>query len=450
DAVPPKLADPATKSCLLMPTPPDTTSAPVLALAALAVFWTVTTPATFSAPPNHPLLAIPMPPETTRAPVLVLEASVELVIWTVGAVRVPDTFAAAAKVHTPLTVRSLAMLTFLATPMPPAHTNAPFVELVDSVTLLARTRPSTLAPEYTFRVLLMAAPPDTTKAPELADVESAVELMATVPDDSSDPTDACAVTEAEPVTPRLPCTLTFLATPRPPETTRDPVDELVDSKVELRIKAPRNCTDPLKTLLPVTARIPPMLVFLATPSPPEITSAPDPELVDSVVAATAKEFTDKDPANKVVAVSVCPTVTLLPNHADLATPIPPATTSAPEPVPAESAVALTVRPWTELELETVRDPPTLRFRPTPIPPLTTRAPVLGLDASVREKTWVCEATDRLLPMVTAPPSDVVEATAKLPPTLTLRITPMPPATTRAPDVTLLESVVLLTVTIPCA
>ncbi|KAJ3079584.1 ribonucleotide-diphosphate reductase subunit rnr1 [Quaeritorhiza haematococci] len=136
---------------------------------------------------------------------------------------------------------------------------------------------------------------------------------------------------------------------------------------------------------------------------------------------TAKELADRDPANKVVAVSVCPMVMLLPNHADLATPRPPATTSAPEPVPAESAVALTVKLWTELVQDT---------------------------ASVREKTLVCKATDKVLPMVTAPPSDVVDAKVKVPPTLMLRITPMPPATIK--DVTLLESVVLLMVTIPCA
>ena len=84
----------------------------------------------------------------------------------------------------------------------------------------------------------------------------------------------------------------FLAIPRPPDKTAQPVEAEVDSVVEVILKlppfiilrAPEDiCNSPLKTVVPVTFNPPPTYTFLAIPTPPQHERAPDVVLEASVV-----------------------------------------------------------------------------------------------------------------------------------------------------------------------
>ena len=141
---------------------------------------TICTPAVvFSVPKpafvayNGPL--IPTPPDTTNAPVLYDVEVVVLVIISLPTIpTVPDT------------VRPVPTFKLPDTPKPPVMVNAPVVDDVDCV-LLLNTKEAIVAVPATVRFApiytesLTPIPPDTTKAPVDVEVAALVENILVVP-----------------------------------------------------------------------------------------------------------------------------------------------------------------------------------------------------------------------------------------------------------------------------
>ena len=118
---------PPTFTFAVIPAPPDTTNAPVVALVDCVVFPTITNPEMVlfpkitALPPTYKLLLIPAPPDTNNAPVVALVDCVMLFTFIVPVIKIPP-----------------------VTPNPPFTCNEPVDTLVETSVDLIITFPLTV------------------------------------------------------------------------------------------------------------------------------------------------------------------------------------------------------------------------------------------------------------------------------------------------------------------
>jgi hypothetical protein len=198
--------------------------------------------------------------------------------------------------------------------------------------------------------------------------ESVVFVEFVIAETTNVPEKAVLLNVVVPVTFKFPPMTTFFDTPSPPDNTRHPVVEFVESVV---LVTP---TIPPMVAFPYVVKNVPIVAPLAIAIPPDTTIAPLVELVVSTPLLTdTTPETDMFPPVLTVPekVLVPPTVIFVPMFNPLDTPIPPATVSDPDDGLDASKVADTVTVFAMvkvLEIDTfplnAETPETFKFIPT--------------------------------------------------------------------------------------